>query len=53
MSDHKLNVYRSEIVKDPTLQMLIKYITTEWTCDNKKKYFFQFHLICQPETKSQ
>ena len=27
MSDHKLNVYRSETAKDPTLQMLIKYRT--------------------------
>ena len=29
MSGHKLNVYRSKTAKDPTLQMLIKYITTE------------------------
>ena len=43
MSDHRLNVYRSETAKDPTLQMLIKYITTEWLCDNKK-YLQQLHL---------
>ena len=30
MSDHKLNVYRSETAKDPPLQMLIKYRMAVW-----------------------
>ena len=30
MSEDKLNVYRREMPNDPILQMLIKYITTEW-----------------------
>ena len=51
MSDHKLKVYRSEMAKDPTLQMLIKYITTEWPCDDKKKYLRQLHITCRSETK--
>ena len=53
MSDHKLNVYGSETAKNPTLQMLIKYITTEWPCDNKKKYLQQLQLTYRSETKYQ